>query len=235
MRVLRIVSIVIITSLVLSIAGCIYPAIKEEPRMTITPSSPKSSMNHTETQESVYLATPVSSHTMWATASVLPDEIIVPEPGPEEQVYTDPEGWFSVIYPGDLEPTNLENRFSKDNRSIEFGYLPDLGNVAGIDNVCAWIANVYEEDPENWIVDWFDRSDNCSLKTKEELPRQIKHQGISFHIQETQGYFLQVIPLYYDVLVVYKNREPNMALLPPVKSLLTSPYKDLTQLAICIL
>ena len=116
MKVLRIVSIVIIASLILSIAGCINPENIEEPKKTIVTSSPKSGMRHTETQESVYLATPASSHTMWATASVMPDENIAPEPRPEEQVYTDPAGWFSVIYPGDFEPTNLENRFSKDNR-----------------------------------------------------------------------------------------------------------------------
>ena len=168
MRVLRIVSIAIFASLVLSIAGCINPAIKEESIKTI--------INSTETQDSANLATAVYSQTLWATASISPEEIIVPAPGSEEKVFIDPEGWFSVIFPGDFEPTNLENRFSKDNRYIEFGYLPDLGNVAGIDNVCAWIANIIEEDPENWIVDWYNLSDSCSIKTLEELPRQIKYQ-----------------------------------------------------------
>jgi len=233
MRVLRIVSIVIIASLVLSIAGCINPAIKEEPKKTIVPSSPKLSINHTETQESVYLATPASSLTMWATASVMPDENIVPEPRREEQVYTDPAGWFSVIYPGDFEPTNLENRFSKDNRYIEFGYLPDLGNVAGIDNVCAWIANVFEEDPEDWIVDWFNRSDNCSIKTIEELPRQIKYQVFYNPNSDPRHRYVYVKTAWYECPVGTKFTWLNpgdhkyIQELPPINSDLLTDWENI--------
>jgi len=176
MKVLRIASIALIAflaSLVLSASACVASTSPAKPTTTIPAGF---SIDETDTPDPVGSVSPTYSQTIWATASVRPDDIIVPTPSPDEQLFFDPEGWYSVTFPGDFQPTNLKNRFAKDNRYIEFGYLPDLGNVTGIDNVCAWIANVYEDDPKNWIVDWFDRSDNCSLKTKEELPRQIKYQ-----------------------------------------------------------
>ena len=204
MRVLRIVSIVMFASLVLSAAGCINSTVKTEPTKSFIPSSPTSTINSTGTQESSYLATAASSQTMWATASVIPHENIVPTPRPDEQIYTDPAGWYSVIFPGDFEPTNLENRFSKDNRYIEFGYLPDLGNVAGINNVCAWLANIVEEDTEKWIVDWAFRPGSCSISTKQDIPFQVKYEVFDNPGADPSHRFVYVKTSWRDCPVEYK-------------------------------
>ena len=137
------------------------------------------SMAETEiakTQEAVPSNTPTFSPTFWATASLSPGENIIATPKPEEQVYTDPEGGYSVIFPADLGPTDKENRFSKGYSFIETGYLPEMGDMSRTNNVCAWLANIVEEEPENFMVNWSFSSASCSIQTKPDVSRQIKFE-----------------------------------------------------------
>jgi len=233
MRVLRIVSTVMFASLVLSATCCINSTVKTEPTKSFIPFSPTSTINSTGTQESSYLATVASSQTTWATASVIPHENIVPTPRPDEQIYTDPAGWYSVIFPGDFEPTNLENRFSKDNRYIEFGYLPDLGNVAGINNVCAWLGNIIEEDPEKWIVDWAFRPGSCSISTKQDIPFQVKYEVFDNPGADPGHRFVYVKTSWRDCPVEYKFSllnpigQKHMQELDPINAELLTEWENI--------
>jgi hypothetical protein len=47
------------------------------------------------------------------SATTIPEGNIVITPKPDQQVYTDPEGWYSVNFPADLDATDKENYFSK--------------------------------------------------------------------------------------------------------------------------
>jgi len=204
MKYLQIKSLVFLTSLILIVSGCDNPKTFSKTTTTTTTSLSKPALDESETPDLVDSPTPTYSQTILATASAIQDEKIVPTPGQDERLYIDPAGWYSVIFPGDFKITNLENRYSKGNKYIEFGYLPDQGNVAGIDNVCAWIANVVEEDPENWIVDWFDRSDNCSIKTIEESPSQTKYQVFYNPNSDPNHRYVYVKTHWPDCPVEYK-------------------------------
>ncbi|MCK4820185.1 hypothetical protein KA005_30760, partial [bacterium] len=129
-----------------------------------------------KTHKAVPSTTPTYSPTFWATASLMPGENIIASPKPEQQVYTDPEGWYSVIFPGDLEPTNKENRFSKDYSYFETGYLPEMGTMSNIRNVCSWLVNIVEEESENIIYDWTGTSANCAFLTNPDVFQQFKYE-----------------------------------------------------------
>lgn len=129
-----------------------------------------------KTQKADPSTTPTFSPTFWATASLMPVENIIATPQPEQQVYTDPEGWYSVNFPADLEFSEKEKRFSKGTRFFETGYLPEMGYVTRTNNVCAWLANIVEEEPENFIIDWYSFSPSCSILTKPDVSFQIKYE-----------------------------------------------------------
>lgn len=137
------------------------------------------SMARTEiakTQKAVPSTTPTHSPTFWATASLMPGENIIATPKPEQQVYIDPEGWYSVNFPSDLEPTDKENRFSKGYSFFETGYLPEMGTMSNIRNVCSWLVNIVEEEPENFIRDCTGTSANCAFLTNPDVFQQFKYE-----------------------------------------------------------
>jgi len=74
-----------------------------------------------KTREAFSSPTRSYSPSFWATAAIRPGENIIVTPKPEQQVYTDPEGWYSVNFPSDLEPTDKENCFSKEYNFLETG------------------------------------------------------------------------------------------------------------------
>ncbi len=127
-----------------------------------------------KTQEAVPSTTPTYSLTIWATATLIPGENIIATPKPGQQVYTDPEGWYSVNFPANFAPTDKENLFSEGYSFFETGYLPEMGYISHTNNVCAWLANIVEEEPENFIVNWSFSSASCSIQTKPDVSRQIK-------------------------------------------------------------
>ena len=90
-------------------------------------------------------------------------------PRPDEQVYTDPAGWYSIFFPADMKPTDKPNTFAQDGDSFETGYLPEMGYMSNVINVCAWLANI-ELVPEQSGVDWspimypeFESQPRCSV------------------------------------------------------------------------
>jgi len=175
MKKILILTSVIIVLLIISTSGCSNLIFESRSSKTGTESLLKPEITSSITQEPVYTKTPTYSQTIIATASLRPEDSIIPTPRPEERSYVDPEGWFSVIFPGDYEPTEQGNKFTKDSGYLEFGFLSELGHVTRINTVCAWLANIISEDPQNWVVDWSFNGETCTARTTEGVFGQIRY------------------------------------------------------------
>jgi hypothetical protein len=80
---------------------------------------------------------------------------------PDEQVYVDPEGWYSVNLPADMRPgRNTPNSFVGEGRILETGYLPYMSRPI---DLCLWLANVVAK-PEESAVHWMSP---CSVQARE--------------------------------------------------------------------
>lgn len=109
----------------------------------------------------------------------------IPSPAPDQQVYTDPQGWYSVFFPADMEPTDKPNIFTWMGDFFETGYLPEMGYMSNVINVCAWMANI-EFEPGKSAIDWgfvfsptFQSGPRCSVSTK-----GISEESIQYDIFE---------------------------------------------------
>jgi hypothetical protein len=94
-----------------------------------------------------------------------PSTNIIATPGPNEQVYVDPVGWYLVNFPAAMEPGNKPNVFWSYGNTFETGYLPELGYVSRTNNVCAWLANI-ELDPAKTTMVGDAVSTSCSVSSK---------------------------------------------------------------------
>jgi hypothetical protein len=83
---------------------------------------------------------------------------VVP-PAADEQVYVDPEGWYSVNLPADMKSWDKPNVFTGGNRLFETDYLPYMSKPI---NLCLWLANV-ESNPKQSSVNWMPP---CSVSGK---------------------------------------------------------------------
>ncbi len=72
-------------------------------------------------------------------------------PNADQQTYRDPEGWYIVNFPKELESTDKPNVFSLWNSTFETGYLPGMGYMSNVNIVCAWLANVELEPAQSQI------------------------------------------------------------------------------------
>lgn len=130
-------------------------------------------MTTTETpQISPSTATTASTATQptWSTSTLLPESTSTVTPFPyltltsaptnipnlyspramkdDEQLYLDPEGWFSVYIPADWKEGEIAGSFSGEDGFVEIGYLPELGFMRYNLSVSVWLANIVEQ-PEN--------------------------------------------------------------------------------------
>ena len=96
---------------------------------------------------------------------------------PDQQVYIDPEGWYSVNFPANMKPTNKENRFFKEDSFFETGYLPEMGMMSRARNVCAWLANITEDGAEGFRVLWLPPYDpvKCSVLTPSDALNHVNY------------------------------------------------------------
>jgi len=116
------------------------------------------------------------------TPTLAPGAIIFFTPAPDQQVYNDPQGWYSVYFPLDMKPTDQPNIFSKEGDSFETGYLPEMGYMSNVMNVCAWLANI-ELEPAQSAVEWgfmmsstFESEPRCSVSSKGSLGEDIRYE-----------------------------------------------------------
>jgi hypothetical protein len=65
---------------------------------------------------------------------------------PDEQIYMDPEGWYSVSIPAEWQETDYATSFIGDDGFFETGYLPELMFMSQPLGVCQWLANIETKD-----------------------------------------------------------------------------------------
>ncbi len=126
--------------------------------------SPSAVLSSTSATRVLPSATPLPapSHTPIQTAfrATLTLTPVLPAPlptQPDEQVYTDPEGWFALSLPVDWLPGDAPGSFFGKNGFLDVRFLPDLGFMTNILNVSAWQANIEFPEPENTTI-WLDGS-----------------------------------------------------------------------------
>jgi hypothetical protein len=112
------------------------------------------------------------------THTAIPGPYDVIPPNPDQQVYIDPDGWYSIYFPLDLQATDQKNLFSGKNGSLETGYLPEMGYMSKDTNVCAWLANI-ELQPEQSSINWMSP---CSVSTTRE-----NFYAVNYVIYENPG------------------------------------------------
>ena len=63
-----------------------------------------------------------------------------------EQVYSDPAGWYVVNLPNEWQVTENPNSFMGDEGIFKTGYLPEMMYMSYALDVCQWIANIGAKD-----------------------------------------------------------------------------------------
>ena len=87
-----------------------------------------------------------------------------PTTGPDEQVYVDPEGWFSIKLPEDWQEGDTPGSFTGEDGFFETGYLPRLMFAGDRLDACQWLANIDGKDI--YSMSWISSIRNgCQLDT----------------------------------------------------------------------
>ena len=103
------------------------------------------------------------------------DSLMIPTADASVQTYVDPEGWYQVQFPVDLLFDRESGQYRSGYRFFESGYLPDYGIMSKATNVCAWLVNVEEKEPQNYSINWLPNGDaSCSIASKPDQSRQTR-------------------------------------------------------------
>jgi hypothetical protein len=121
-----------------------------------------------EIQTAIPTVTPAATQ----SATIPRASFTVIPPAPDEQVYMDPEGWYSVNFPADMRLWDKPNSFVGNTRIFETGYLPYMSRPM---NLCLWLANVVAK-PEDSAVSWMSP---CSVTAKTD-----NHYNVEYAIYE---------------------------------------------------
>ena len=164
--------------LLTSCAG-ITPAARIDPQSTVEVTRLAASATPVATHTAMPTDIPVTPAPLMGTPIPGPDDIIPPYPG--QQVYSDPQGWYLVNFPEAMKPTDKPNAFrSAQGDSFETGFLPELGSMPKIVNVCTWLANVVY-DPKQSAIELGDGAP-CAITNRRGAAR-----GTRVVIYENQG------------------------------------------------
>ena len=132
------------------------------------------------------------------TPTYLSAPTVVYTPRPDEQVYTDPAGWYSILFPADMKPTDKPATFSRMGYFFETGYLPELGYMSNVMNICAWVANI-ELAPEQSGVDWspmmypeFESQPRCSVSSHPYEGQTIRYEVFEIPAADPQHRFVYI-------------------------------------------
>lgn len=129
---------------------------------------------YAETQTAIPTGTPT-----FTPPTTLPGPYAIVPPNPDQQVYIDPDGWYSVNFPANMKPTDKPNSFTYQGSFFETGYLPEMGYMPDDVSVCAWLANM-ELTPEQSGIDWSNHP--CSAISEYQSGYRIRYD-----IQENPG------------------------------------------------
>lgn len=142
----------------------------------------RTAVAETQTAQPTLTSTPTLILEGTYTAIPIPGLSIPVTPQPDRQVYTDPDGWYTVSFPVDWKPVdNKPNSFAGTDRFFETGYLPEMGYVTRAITACIWFANV-EVDAKESEINWMSNgSEKCSVESK------MNGQAVHYSIMENPG------------------------------------------------
>ncbi|MEW6242349.1 MAG: hypothetical protein AB1564_16220, partial [Chloroflexota bacterium] len=140
---------------------------------------------------------PTASPTYNLTPTAIPGPYTVFPPNPDQQVYIDPDGWYAVNIPADMQPTDTPNYFLREGGFFETGYLPEMGYMSSALNVCTWLANI-ESEPEENSISWYSYYSpqpnlGCSVSTKEGDWDSIVYEIIENPAADPEHRFIYII------------------------------------------
>jgi hypothetical protein len=136
-----------------------------------------------------FAETPTSLLTVAPVATQFPTipgaSFTVVPPTVNEQVYVDPEDWYSVNFPANMQPTDKPNSFVGGDGLFETGYLPYMSKPI---NLCLWLANV-EAEPELSGVNWMPP---CSVSAKTENGYNVEYAIYENSLADPEHRFIYV-------------------------------------------
>ncbi|MEW5938448.1 MAG: hypothetical protein AB1750_02195, partial [Chloroflexota bacterium] len=111
--------------------------------------------------------------------TAIPESYYISTPGPDQQIYIDPDGWYAIYFPDNMKSQDKPNYFYSPEGTLETGYLTEMGYMPDDVSICTWLANM-ELEPEISGVDWYTHP--CSAISEDQSGYKIR-----FAIQENLG------------------------------------------------
>ncbi|HZM21288.1 MAG TPA: hypothetical protein VFC02_06065, partial [Anaerolineales bacterium] len=172
-----------------------------------------------ETRTALPTSTPfIEAQLALITPTDISNPTAVPSPAPDQQVYTDPYGWYSVFFPEDMQPTDQPTIFSWMGDFFETGYLPEMGYMSNVINVCAWLANI-EFEPRQSAVDWgymlsptFQSEPRCSVSTKGISEEIIKYDIFEIPAADFEHRFVYIKTSWSSFNAMTGNKRPSASI-----------------------
>ena len=153
-----------------------------------------------------------------ATPTLSPGATVFFTPAPDQQVYNDPEGWYSVYFPADMKPTEKPNIFLREGDFFETGYLPEMGHMSNIMNVCAWRANIELESGQS-TVDWgfmlsptFQSEPRCSVLSKGIFEESIQYDIFEIPAADPEHRFVYIKTSWSSFNAINGNKRPGASI-----------------------
>jgi hypothetical protein len=101
----------------------------------------------TASQSSTPAMQALTTATLTHAPSYLP-----PATQPGERLYLDPGGWYAVPIPAGWQQADGSGPYLGPDGFFETGYLPEMGFVPRVLDVCQWLANITTKD--RYSVSW---------------------------------------------------------------------------------
>lgn len=140
---------------------------------------------------------------------------------PHQQVYIDPDGWFSINIPAEWKPKGV-NLFSGEDGFFETRYLPEMMFMQHATDVCQWLANIVTKSM--YFISLNDKPSGCKLTTLQGITPAAVEAIIEnpqedyayrfFYIKADAEYFAKKISTFAWLRSVDLNREPSYHLMP---------------------
>ena len=199
---------------------------------TSTPAANPTAVNVIETPTVLPTSTlPIEIQLALIAPTDISNPTAVPSPAPDQEVYTDPYGWYTVFFPADMEPTDKPNVFSWMGDFFETGYLPEFGYMSNVINICAWVANI-EFDPVLSSVDWgyimsptFQSEPRCSVSSKGSFGEIIQYDIFEIPAADPEHRFVYIKTSWssFNALIGSKRPKATLSWLKPI-----TPRKEST-------
>jgi len=182
--------------------------------------SPNPSLSPTSVLQPFFTQTSTASPIFQTltTTTPIPAPALSPVPTqPDEQVYIDPNGWYSVAFPAKWKKSESSSYVGSDG-FFETGYLPDLGFVPDKLTVCEWLANI---QTKNLYTISLTETYRCRLFSRPGIFPAIAWEIIEnpfadlthrfFYIKADNAHFARVASTFSWLRLVDEKAEPDFS------------------------